>query len=148
MRVYLGLGTNLGSDKAENLHQAIQLINEQAGHVLACSSFIKSKPWGFESDNHFMNAVIAIDTSYTPHDLLHVTQSIERSMGRTHKTIGTNYTDRIIDIDILLYGEQFINTPELTIPHPYIMQREFVSQPLFEIAPETEKFLKRQTPLK
>lgn len=142
MTAYLGLGSNLGTDKAANLNQAITLINEQAGHVLACSSFIESEPWGFQSANSFVNAVIAIDTPHTPHDLLRITQAIERNMGRTHKTINANYTDRIIDIDILLYGEEVIHDDILTIPHPLIMQREFVYHPLFEIAPETEQILR------
>ena len=142
MTAYLGLGSNLGTDKAANLNLAITLINEQAGHVLACSSFIESEPWGFQSTNSFVNAVIAIDTPHTPHDLLRITQAIERNMGRTHKTINANYTDRIIDIDILLYGEEVIHDDILTIPHPLIMQREFVYHPLFEIAPETEQILR------
>ena len=142
MTAYLGLGSNLGTDKAANLNLAITLINEQAGHVLACSSFIESEPWGFQSANSFVNAVIAIDTPHTPHDLLRITQAIERNMGRTHKTINANYTDRIIDIDILLYGEEVIHDDILTIPHPLIMQREFVYHPLFEIAPETEQILR------
>lgn len=145
MTAYLGLGSNLGTDKVANLHQAVALINEQAGHILACSSFIESEPWGFQSTNTFVNVVVAIDTPHTPHELLRITQAIERSMGRTHKTVGTNYTDRIIDIDILLYGEEVIDDDVLTIPHPLIMQREFVFLPLFEIAPETEHILQRLT---
>lgn len=145
MTAYLGLGSNLGTDKVANLHQAVALINEQAGHILACSSFIESEPWGFQSTNTFVNVVVAIDTPHTPHELLRITQAIERSMGRTHKTVGTNYTDRIIDIDILLYGEEVIDDDVLTIPHPLIMQREFVYLPLFEIAPETEHILQRLT---
>ena len=145
MTAYLGLGSNLGTDKVANLHQAVALINEQAGHILDCSSFIESEPWGFQSTNTFVNVVVAIDTPHTPHELLRITQAIERSMGRTHKTVGTNYTDRIIDIDILLYGEEVIDDDVLTIPHPLIMQREFVYLPLFEIAPETEHILQRLT---
>ena len=141
MITYLGLGSNLGSDKSHNLRQAIHLINEQAGHVLACSSFIESIPWRFVSDNTFLNAVITIDTPHTPHKLLDIIQSIEREMGRTHKTINQDYTDRIIDIDILLYGHEVIRDADLTIPHPLIMQREFVYRPLFEIAPEAEHLL-------
>ena len=136
MITYLGLGSNLGSDKSHNLRQAIHLINEQAGHVLACSSFIESIPWGFVSDNTFLNAVITIDTPHTPHKLLDITQSIEREMGRTHKTLNQDYTDRIIDIDILLYGNSCINDSRLTIPHPYLLKRHFVYAPLLEIAPD------------
>ena len=141
MTAYLGLGTNLGTDKAANLRQAVTLLNEQAGRVLACSSFIETEPWGFQSANTFLNAVVAIDTPHTPHELLRITQAIERSMGRTHKTVNANSTDRIIDIDILLYGNEVICDAHLTIPHPLIMQREFVYRPLFEIAPETEQLL-------
>ena len=138
MTAYLGLGTNLGEDKAANLRQAVDMLHEQAGHVLACSTFIESEPWGFQSANTFLNAVIAIETTYTPHQLLAITQSIERAMGRTHKSVNGNYTDRTIDIDILLYDDIIIDTPELTIPHPLILQREFVYRPLLEIAPQLD----------
>ena len=134
MKVYLGIGTNLGDRKA-NLMRAVEHINEQAGHVLACSSFIETEPWGFSSDNFFLNAVVAIDTQYTPHELLHITQEIEREMGRTHKSVGGNYSDRIIDIDILLYEDVVVDDGELTIPHPLMWQRSFVYEPLWEIAP-------------
>lgn len=136
MITYLGLGSNLGSDKTQNIRQAIRLINEQAGRVLACSSFIESTPWGFCSDNMFLNAVIAIDTPHSPHKLLDITQSIERGMGRTHKTFDQDYTDRIIDIDILLYGNTCINDSILIIPHPFLLKRDFVYAPLLEIAPD------------
>ena len=138
MIAYLGIGTNLG-DRAANLHDAVKQINEQAGHVLACSSFIETEPWGFSSDNAFLNAVVAIDTPHTPHELLRITQEIERAMGRTHKSIGGNYSDRIIDIDILLYDEVTIQDADLTIPHPLMWQRSFVYEPLWEIAPHLKK---------
>ena len=138
MKAYLGLGTNLG-DRRDNLLRAVEHINEQAGHVLACSSFIETEPWGFSSDNAFLNAVIEIDTSLTPHDLLNATQEIERAMGRTHKSLDGMYTDRIIDIDILLYEDLKISDTELTIPHPLIWQRSFVYGPLLEIAPQLKE---------
>ena len=134
MKAYLGIGTNLG-DRAANLHRAVEMINEQAGHVLACSSFMKTEPWGFTSDNAFLNAVVEVDTPHPPYELLHITQKIEREMGRAHKSINGNYTDRIIDIDILLYGDERINEPDLIIPHPLMWQRNFVYEPLWEIAP-------------
>ena len=138
MIAYLGIGTNLGDHNA-NLHSAVDMINEQAGHVLACSSFIETEPWGFCSDNVFLNAVVKIETSFTPHELLRVTQDIERAMGRTHKSINGNYSDRIIDIDILLYEDMIVRDAELTIPHPLIWQRSFVYEPLLEIAPHLRK---------
>ena len=134
MKAYLGIGTNLG-DRTANLRGAVELLNEQAGHVLACSSFIETEPWGFSSDNAFLNAVVAIDTPCTPHELLRITQEIECAMGRTHKSVGGNYSDRIIDIDILLYEDIVINDTDLTIPHPLMWQRQFVYEPLWEIAP-------------
>lgn len=138
MIAYLGIGTNLG-DRTSNMHSAINLINEQAGHVLACSSFIETEPWGFSSDNAFLNAVVEIDTLHSPHELLHITQRIEREMGRTHKSVGGVYSDRIIDIDILLYDSLTIHDENLTIPHPLIWQRSFVYEPLLEIAPHLKK---------
>ena len=134
MTTYLGIGTNLG-DRAENLTRAVALISEQVGTVLACSSFMETAPWGFTSDNHFLNAVLAVDTALSPLELLRVTQSIERELGRLHKTVDGNYSDRIIDIDILLYDDLAINEAELTIPHPLIWERRFVYEPLLEIAP-------------
>lgn len=141
MTTYLGIGTNLG-DRAENLTRAVALISEQVGTVLACSSFMETAPWGFTSDNHFLNAVLAVDTALSPLELLRVTQSIERELGRLHKTIDGNYSDRIIDIDILLYEDLTIVSEELTIPHPYILMRDFVYLPLGEIAPEVLRNLR------
>lgn len=138
MIAYLGIGTNLGN-RIANLHRAVELINEQAGHVLACSSFIETEPWGFKSDNPFLNAVVKIDTMHSPHNLLSVTQVIERTMGRTHKSVNGVYSDRIVDIDILLYDDLTVNDENLTIPHPLIWQRQFVYEPLLEIAPHLKK---------
>lgn len=138
MIAYLGIGTNLG-DRTANLRCVVDRINEQAGHVLACSSFIETEPWGFSSDNAFLNAVVEIDTPYTPHELLRMTQEIERTMGRKHKSVDGVYKDRIIDIDILLYGDHTVNDAQLTIPHPLMWQRRFVYEPLWEIAPHLKQ---------
>lgn len=126
-------------DRTANLCCAVDRINEQAGHVLACSSFIETEPWGFSSDNAFLNAVVEIDTPYTPHELLRMTQEIERAMGRKHKSVDGVYKDRIIDIDILLYGDLTVNDAQLTIPHPLMWQRRFVYEPLWEIAPHLKQ---------
>lgn len=126
-------------DRAANLRGALDMIREQAGHVLACSSFIETEPWGFQSENSFLNAVVAVDTPHAPYALLRITQEIEQAMGRTHKSVGGVYTDRIIDIDILLYDDVEINDAELTIPHPLMWQRRFVYEPLLEIAPHLKQ---------
>lgn len=133
--VYLGLGTNLG-DKAANLHAAVHLISGKIGKVISLSSFYATAPWGFESENSFLNAAICVETSLSPLEVLHRTQEIERTLGRTHKSTGGIYHDRIIDIDLLLYNKEIIQTLELTIPHPLMLQRDFVMNPLVEIAPD------------
>ena len=134
-RIYLGLGTNLG-DRQENLTRAIEALSLALGTCKAQSSFLETEPWGFESDNGFLNCVVAFDTELTPTELLNTTERIERELGRTVKSTGGNYHDRLIDIDILLYDDIVIDTPELTIPHPLILQRDFVYRPLMEIAPQ------------
>ena len=137
-QVYLGLGTNLG-DRQANIEQAIRLIGERVGMVVRQSSLIETEPWGFESPNKFLNAVILCETERTPHQVLRLTQKIERDMGRRKKTSlnsklsSLNYSDRPIDIDILLYDDITVDEPDLKIPHPLMYERDFVMIPLKEI---------------
>jgi len=131
-KVYLSLGTNLG-DKERNLSVAIKEIGRRSGTVRVQSAFLTTKPWGFSSDNDFLNAAVCCETALSPFDLLHGTQAIERDMGRLSKSVGGVYHDRIIDIDILVYDDIHIETPELTIPHPRMNERDFVLKPLKEI---------------
>ena len=131
-QVYLGLGSNLG-DKVWNLSEAIRLIAEQVGQVVRQSSFIETEPWGFRSDNTFLNAVILCETDKTPREVLLLTQQIERDMGRRQKSVSVGYIDRTIDIDILLYDDLTVDEPDLKIPHPLMHQRNFVMRPLKEI---------------
>lgn len=133
--VYLGLGSNLGNRRAM-LHEAIKEIDETIGEVTRQSTFIETEPWGFESPNRFLNACVCVETGLAPRQLLEATQIIERNMGRIHKTVDRNYTDRIIDIDILLYDHAHIDEPDLQIPHPLMKERDFVMKPLHEIFPE------------
>lgn len=130
--VFLSLGTNLG-DKEHNLHQAISEIQKRIGPIKAQSAFLQTAPWGFESQNSFLNAAVKIETDLSPFAVLRLTQSIERDMGRTIKSHNGIYHDRIIDIDILLYDDLHLSTPELTIPHPHINERDFVLIPLSQI---------------
>lgn len=130
--VFLSLGTNLG-DKEHNLHQAISEIQMRIGAIKAQSAFLQTAPWGFESKNSFLNAAVRVETDLSPFAVLRNTQDIERHMGRTHKSVGGIYHDRIIDIDILLYDDLHLSTPELTIPHPHINERDFVLIPLSQI---------------
>ena len=132
MIVYLSLGTNLG-DKRKNIAEAIKNIGELVGDVVRQSALYETEPWGFRSDNRFVNAAVCVDTQLSPRRLLEVTQRIEREMGRTLKSDGGEYHDRIIDIDILLYGDLHIDEPDLKIPHPLMHERDFVMTPLNEI---------------
>ena len=130
--VYFSLGTNLG-DKEQNLRCAISEIGRRIGTVKAQSAFFETEPWGFDSNNLFLNAAVCAETELSPHEVLHRAQQIEQTMGSTQKSQNGQYHDRIIDIDILLYDDLHINTPTLTIPHPHMNERIFVLIPLNEI---------------
>ena len=140
-QLFLGLGSNLG-DRAENIRKAVLLIQERVGEVVRQSSLIETEPWGFESSNKFLNAVILCETTLTPRQVLKATQKIERELGRKKKTTLLShlssltshlYSDRPIDIDILLYDDLTVNEPDLKIPHPLMHERDFVMIPLREI---------------
>lgn len=134
MKAYLGLGSNLGN-KEENLRLAVQNIEKRIGRIISLSAFYATEPWGFSSINTFLNAALCTETSLPPEEVLLITQEIEQEMGRTHKSLHGIYSDRVIDIDLLLYGDLVLNTPELKLPHPLMQKRDFVMQPLAEIAP-------------
>lgn len=130
-------------NRQENLEVAIQAIQKQIGTIVSQSAFISTEPWGFESDNGFLNACVAVETALAPEEVLRRCLLIERRMGRLQKSTvqtlpdGTKkavYHDRIIDIDILVYDNHIINTPKLTIPHPLMHRRRFVLEPLDQIA--------------
>ena len=136
--LYLSLGTNLG-DRQKNLSLALELIGREVGTVVSVSDVIETYPWGFESANRFLNMAVKVDTTLQPLEVLQATQAIEHKLGRNHKTVNGEYQDRLIDIDILLYDSLVMSTPELTIPHPRMYEREFVMKPLLQIAPELKK---------
>jgi 2-amino-4-hydroxy-6-hydroxymethyldihydropteridine diphosphokinase len=132
--VYLGLGSNLG-DKEQNLNDALTVLSQEIGKVLKLSTFCTSEPWGYKSKNEYVNAVVLIETVYSPSEVLVKTQMIEKKMGREAKS-DIHYEDRLIDIDVLIYDDLIVDRPELKIPHPLISKRNFVLIPLAEIAPE------------
>lgn len=132
--VYLGLGSNLGNKKSI-LESAVNEINNRIGTTVSRSDFFETQAWGFDSDNTFMNAVICISTVLEPMQILQTTQDIEKELGRTAKSVNGVYHDRTIDIDILLYDNEQIEFPQLTIPHPLMHRRRFVLEPLAQIAP-------------
>ena len=132
-------------NREKNLLAAVQLIEERIGKVLSLSSFYETEPWGFVSANTFLNAAACIETALSPMEVLAVTQQIERQMGRTQKSTGGTYADRPIDIDLLLFGNSVISTPQLVVPHPFMAERDFVMKPLAEIAPHVVHPVLRKT---
>ena len=133
-KLYLALGSNVG-DRKKNITDATMLCDALIGAVQTLSSLYETEPWGFSSPNKFINAAICLETDKSPELCLALAKGIEREMGR--KPSGKEgYEDRIIDIDILFYDDLVIQTEELTIPHPHIEERDFVLNPLAEIAPE------------
>jgi len=134
-KAYLGLGTNLGNRRKQLLN-TINHLSEKAGNISAFSDFYKTTPWGYLSPHPYLNAAVRLETSLSPYELLAVTQQIERELGRTIKSENRHYADRTIDIDMLMYDECILQTPDLVLPHPLLHQRLFVLQPLAEIAPD------------
>ncbi len=143
MIIYFGIGTNLGEREA-NLRKALLLLDRRVGEQLVYSSVYYSEPQGFESDNEFANIVAVYQTNFSPLEVLHITQDIEREMGRTHKSVKGVYHDRVIDIDLLKamldnndkQKNEWIHmeTEELQLPHPRMTERDFVMVPLNEIS--------------
>jgi len=132
--VYLGLGSNLGN-KRKHLRTALSMLAERGGDILSLSGFYETVPVGFQSAHTFLNAAVRMETALSPYELLALTQQIEREMGRKVKSKDCHYADRVIDIDVLLYDDLILETPDLILPHPFLHKRLFVLKPLVEIAP-------------
>jgi 2-amino-4-hydroxy-6-hydroxymethyldihydropteridine diphosphokinase len=131
--IFLGLGSNLGERK-ETLQKAKIRIEEVIGTVVSASSIYETEPWGFKSENDFLNMVMSVKTELSPSGLVGRILMIESQMGRTRGDAG--YTSRNIDIDILLYDNEIVKEGALIIPHPKMHDRRFVLIPLAEIAPD------------
>jgi 2-amino-4-hydroxy-6-hydroxymethyldihydropteridine diphosphokinase len=129
--IYIGVGTNLG-DRMANIRQAITELTLIGIDIRRTASLYETKAWGFESDDLFLNTVFECVSSKNPTDCLKAAQFVEKKMGRK-KTRTEGYESRIIDLDILLFKDQQIQLPELTIPHPYITERQFVIAPMHEL---------------
>jgi 2-amino-4-hydroxy-6-hydroxymethyldihydropteridine diphosphokinase len=130
---YLSLGSNMG-DREANVRKALDLLADRMT-LMKVSSLYETAPIGVTDQNDFINAVALVETELHPTDLLDAILDIERIVGRVRNL---RWGPRVIDIDILLYDDEAINTPELIIPHPEIMNRAFVLIPLGEIAPDLE----------
>ena len=127
--VYLGLGSNMG-DRQDNLDRALDFLSQRL-RIDRVSSVYDTEPVGNVEQPHFLNLVCQVNTRLAPRELLTLAKSIESKLGRTS---GKSNASRPIDIDILFYGDQVIETPELVIPHPKLAERAFVLIPLAEIA--------------
>ena len=139
--VYIGLGSNLG-DRAEHLSQARTLLEASDVALARASSIYETEPRDVPNQPWFLNQVIEVQTTLFPRQLLARTQKIEREMGR-QRTVDKG--PRVIDIDILLYGESTVRTEALEIPHPRMGDRRFVLEPLAELAPEHRHPVTRKT---
>ncbi|SJM95986.1 2-amino-4-hydroxy-6-hydroxymethyldihyropteridine pyrophosphokinase [Crenothrix polyspora] len=130
---YIGMGSNL-ADPVEQLYRAHKAISAMDGVTeLTMSSFYHSPPMGPQDQPDYVNAVLAVTTRLSPLDLLHGLQTIENEQGRVR---GERWGARTLDLDVLLYGDQCIDLPELTVPHVGLTQRAFVLYPLHEISPQ------------
>ena len=132
--IYLSLGSNLG-DRAANLRAAIAALPSANFHVHKVSSFYETEPVDYLDQPWFLNCVVEGTADSQPIDLLHALRAIESHLG-SKKTFAKG--PRLLDIDILLFGELSLDTPELQIPHPRMLERKFVLAPLAEIAPQLQ----------
>lgn len=130
-QVFLLLGSNLG-DREALLAQTIQLIEQRVGPLTAASAVYETQSWGKTDEPDYLNQVIMLYTNEVPEKLLDNLLNIEHEMGRERRE---RWGARVIDVDILFYGDEVINTPKLQIPHPRLHERRFTLEPLAEIAP-------------
>ena len=130
---YLGLGTNLGA-REDNLKRAAHLLTSSTSiQLIRSSSIYETAPWGYANQPQFLNCVLEVETGLSPNELFRCVKGLEADMGRQPSS---RYGPRIIDLDILLYGDQTVQQPDLQIPHPRLHQRAFVLIPLAELAPD------------
>lgn len=132
--VVLLLGSNL-DNRIELLQQAVEMIGTEIGAISNVSSIYETEPWGYESENPFLNQAVLINTTLTPEIVLEKCLAVEGKLGRVRNE-NKSYSDRSIDIDILLFGSLVVENESLQIPHPRMHQRRFCMEPLKEIVPE------------
>lgn len=131
--VYLALGSNLG-DRAANLRSAIEAFEPEI-HITNCSAIYETPPWGYLDQSRFLNQVVEAETDLSPEELLEHIKDLEQQLGRRETF---QYGPRVIDLDIIFYGGEIIDSPPLIVPHPRMAERGFVLLPLADIAPHFE----------
>ena len=135
MNYYLNIGSNIGQ-RRDNLYRAVVALAAGTGGC-AVSSIVESEPWGFESDNHFLNLGVSVSSDLEPQQMLDRIHEIERRLGSdSHRDEQGGYIDRLVDIDIVAVDDMVIDTPTLQVPHPHLAERDFFLRPMMQLAPE------------
>jgi len=138
---FISIGSNLG-DRSANCTRARRLLEAAGIRVVACSRQYRTEPWGFTDQPWFLNMAVKVESQLRPRELLEELKHIEREMGREK---GRRWGPRVIDLDILLYGSEVVDEPDLHIPHPLMHEREFALRPLCEISPDAMHPLLKKT---
>ena len=136
MNYYLNIGSNIG-DRRDNLYRAVVALAACTGGDCAVSPIVESEPWGFESDNRFMNLGVCLQSTMSPWQMLERIQEIERELGSaSHRDAQGGYVDRLVDIDIVAIDDLVIDSPSLQVPHRHLPERDFFLIPMQHLAPE------------
>ena len=133
--VFVLLGSNLG-DRELLVNQACKMMEERCGSIVAKSRLYESEPWGFKSEHWFLNQVVKLKTSLPPDVLMRELLAIEKELGRDRSTPHEGYVSRPMDLDILYFGNEIIDTQFVTVPHPRLHERRFTLLPLCDVAPD------------
>ena len=133
--VFVLLGSNLG-DREHLVNQACKMMGERCGEIVSKSHLYESEPWGFEAEQWFLNQVVVINTQLSPDELMQTLLEIEKELGRDRNTHQNGYVSRPMDLDILYFGNQIVDTQMVTVPHPRLHQRRFTLLPLCDVAPD------------
>ena len=135
MIYYLNIGSNMG-DRRDNLYRAVVALAAGTSGC-AVSSIVESEPWGFDSENRFMNLGVSLVSDIAPHEMLDRIHDIERRLGSaSHRNEQGGYIDRLVDIDIVAIDDMMIDTPTLQVPHPHLPDRDFFLRPMKQLAPD------------
>ncbi len=132
--IFIGLGSNEGNS-IQILRDAYLDLKKNVGYLMESSSIYETAPWGFESTNSFLNAVLKFETNHTPEEIMNILQYLESKAGRKRND-SENYSDRTLDLDLLYYDNLISDKEELILPHPRISERLFVLKPMVEIGAE------------
>jgi 2-amino-4-hydroxy-6-hydroxymethyldihydropteridine diphosphokinase len=134
-RAFVGLGANLG-DRAGTIRRAVELLGAESGiEVVAVSTLRETDPVGYADQPAFLNGAAALETELSPRELLERLLAVELALGRVRGE-GPRYGPRAIDLDLLLYGNEVVDEPGLTVPHPRLAERRFALEPLHELDPD------------